>query len=99
MGNISRPELFDEETAAEYLGMSVAFLRSGRQRGLVGNRTPPPAHLQLGRTIRYDRRDLDKWLDARRVDPGARERVVRRRATADAASPGMPVLVDPKKAP
>jgi hypothetical protein len=91
MGNINRPELFDEETAARYIDMSVAFLRSGRQRGVVGNHTPPPAHLQLGRTIRYDRRDLDKWLDARRVDPAARRRVVRAVATRDAAPPGLPV--------
>ncbi len=46
--------------------MSVAFLRCGRSVGTVGNRTPSPPFLKLGRAVRYDRRDLDEWLAARK---------------------------------
>ncbi len=58
----SRPALLNEHAAAQYLGISVAFLRSARCRGL-GNRPPPP-YLKLGRAVRYRRADLDAWLDA-----------------------------------
>ena len=66
---VNKPELLDEGPSAEYIGMSIAFLRSGRCKGIVGNRTPPPPYLKLGRSIKYDRRDLDQWLAERRVDP------------------------------
>lgn len=69
---MSRPELLTEGAAADYIGMSVSFLRMARSRGVLGNRTPPPPHFELGRTIRYNRADLDAWLDGRRVDPAAR---------------------------
>ncbi len=72
----NKPELLDEDPAADYIGMSVAFLRSGRCKGVVGNRTPPPTHLKLGRAVKYSRADLDAWLAARRVDP------LKRKATA-----------------
>lgn len=68
-----KPELLDEKPAAEYIGMSVAFLRSGRCHGIVGNRTPAPPHMKLGRAVKYARADLDAWLAARRVDPVARK--------------------------
>jgi hypothetical protein len=72
----NKPELLDESPAADYIGMSVAFLRSGRCKGVVGNRTPPPPHMKLGRAVKYARTDLDAWLAARRVDP------LNRKATA-----------------
>jgi hypothetical protein len=62
-------DLLDERDAARVIGMSVAFLRCGRQRGIVGNRTPAPPHLKLGRAVRYLRLDLDAWLKSRRIDP------------------------------
>jgi hypothetical protein len=68
---MSRRDLLDEVAAADHIGMSVAFLRSARCRGVLGNRTPPPPYLQIGRAVRYDRADLDNWLTARRVDPAA----------------------------
>lgn len=61
-----KPELLDERESARYISMSPAFLRCGRSTGTVGNRTPSPPFLKLGRAIRYDRRDLDEWLAARR---------------------------------
>lgn len=68
---VNKPELLNEKQAADYIGMSVAFLRCGRSRGVTGNRTPTPAHLKTGRRVQYARSDLDAWLAARRVDPGA----------------------------
>jgi hypothetical protein len=69
---MGRRELLDEKAAAAHIGMSVAFLQAARLRGTLGNRTPPPPYLHLGRSVRYDRADLDDWLTARRVDPAAR---------------------------
>lgn len=71
---VNKPELLNEKQAAEYIGMSVAFLRCGRSRGVTGNRTPTPPHLKTGRRVQYTRADLDAWLAERRVDPGARTR-------------------------
>lgn len=69
---VAHRELLDEVAAAAHIGMSVAFLRAARCRGTLGNRSPGPPYHQLGRSVRYDRADLDAWLDARRVDPSAR---------------------------
>jgi len=74
---VNKPEILNETETADYIGMSVAFLRADRCRGVVGNRTPGPAFLRLGRTIRYRREDLDAWLAAHRVD-----RAPRAKATA-----------------
>jgi hypothetical protein len=73
------PEIFNEFEAASYIGMSAAYLRGDRCFGRGG-----PAFLRLGRTIRYDRRDLDAWLAARRVDRGSRGRRGSRAASATA---------------
>jgi hypothetical protein len=73
MGN--KPNQFLNETqAAEYIEMSVAFLRSGRSRGVLGNRTPAPPYYKKGSRIQYARRDLDTWLAERRINPAARAR-------------------------
>jgi hypothetical protein len=65
-------DILDEFAAADHIGMSVQFLRSGRCAGIVGNRTAPPRHLKLGTAVRYRRSDLDSWLAERVVDPAAR---------------------------
>lgn len=67
-------KLLDESEAARQIGMSVAFLRRGRQQGIVGSRTPAPPHLKIGRAVRYLRADIDAWLIARRIDPVARKK-------------------------
>ena len=75
------PDLLNESDAARLIGMSVSFLRAARFRGVLGNRTPAPPHLKLGRAVKYDRRDLEAWLAARRVDPAARRRSTNREGT------------------
>lgn len=76
-------QLVDERTAAQRLGVSVAFLRADRYRGHVGGRSPGPPWYQVGRAIRYDMADLEQWLATRRVD--------RTRATTSMAA-----LADPQ---
>lgn len=62
------PTLLNECQAAEYISMSVAYLRADRSRGHLRGVTPGPAFLRLGRTIRYQTVDLDAWLGERRID-------------------------------
>lgn len=61
---MSKPEWFDEEEAASFIGMSVAFLQKSRASGTSG-----PAYHKLGYAVRYSRDDLDAWLAERRVNP------------------------------
>lgn len=55
--------LFNEETAAKYIGMSRSFLRQSRMTGDLRNRTPAPPFVKFGRTVRYRVDDLDKWMN------------------------------------
>jgi hypothetical protein len=57
--------------AAEFLGMSVAYLQMSRCEGHQGNRTPGPPFYRCGRVCRYALADLRTWLDARRCETGA----------------------------
>ena len=51
---------YDVKAAAEYIGMSAAFLNRHRITGTG------PTYLKLGGRIWYDRSDLDAWLNSRR---------------------------------
>lgn len=53
--------LLDIEGAAEHLTVSVRFMRT-----LVAERRIP--YLKVGKFIRFDRADLDDWLDRCRID-------------------------------
>jgi len=57
--------LLRDEEAAEIIGMSAAFLRKARCVGTLGNATPPPPYIKIGRSIRYRRADLDEWIAER----------------------------------
>ncbi len=56
------PKRLNEEQTAHYIGMSRPWLRLQRMRG------KGPAYIRIGRTIRYDIRDLDEWLNKHRVE-------------------------------
>jgi predicted DNA-binding transcriptional regulator AlpA len=58
-----------EEAAAEYIGMSVSYLRLSRMRGAIKCTDAPP-FVRIGKAIRYLPRDLDAWLESRRQYPG-----------------------------
>jgi hypothetical protein len=80
-------EILNEFAAADYIGMSVSFLRCGRSKGRVGNHTAAPPYLKLGFSVRYERTALDEWLAA-----------LRRRSTADDPVPTAATPA-PKKPP
>ncbi len=63
----SKVTLTEAETAA-YIGMSRSYLRQDRMNGHRLNRTPGPAFLKIGRSIRYLKTDLDTWLQQHRLD-------------------------------
>jgi len=58
---------FTEKEAAEYIGMSCAFLRQDRANGYRPNRTSGPNYVKIGRAVRYLKEDLDTWLEKFRV--------------------------------
>ncbi|HSW75727.1 MAG TPA: hypothetical protein VLG50_01675 [Candidatus Saccharimonadales bacterium] len=47
--------------------MSRSFLSQDRMNGYRVNRTPGPAFMKLGRSVRYHIRDLDEWLNKHRI--------------------------------
>lgn len=55
---------FTEIETSAYLGMSRSYLRQSRMEGNRNNRTPAPPFIRIGRSIRYLKEDLDRWLDA-----------------------------------
>jgi len=65
--SIETVRLLSPASAAKYLGVSVYFLRESR-RGLT--RTPAPRFIRFGRSVRYDIKDLDRWIEENRQDPG-----------------------------
>jgi len=52
-----------ENQAATYIAMSRSFLAQSRMDGNRDNRTPAPPFIKIGRSVRYLREDLDRWLD------------------------------------
>ena len=58
-----------EADAADYVGMSVSFLRQSRMDGIRENRTPGPPFVKIGRAVRYLKEDLDAWLEQYRQEP------------------------------
>jgi hypothetical protein len=52
-----------EADAAQYIGLSQAFLRAAR----AGRGTPGPAYVRAGRAVRYLIVDLDFWLASHRI--------------------------------
>ena len=57
-----RSNLLTLQEAADYLAISVGYLRR-----LVREKRIP--YVKVGKYVRFNIRDLDGWLDARRVDP------------------------------
>jgi predicted DNA-binding transcriptional regulator AlpA len=63
-----------DRDAARYIGMSVSFLKQSRMNGDRENHTPGPPYVKIGRSVRYLRDDLDRWLEQyRREVPQGRE--------------------------
>ncbi|WP_062058749.1 helix-turn-helix transcriptional regulator [Cellvibrio sp. OA-2007] len=64
MNNQIQPKALTEIEASQYICMSRSFLAQARMDGNRDNRTPAPPFIKIGRSVRYLREDLDRWLDA-----------------------------------
>ena len=53
-----------EQEAADYLGVSLCTLQRWRKKG----RDFPP-YFKLGRSLRYDEKDLNEWIEGIKVKP------------------------------
>lgn len=68
MNHEHQSRAFNEKEAAQYIGMSVSYLRKDRMDGAVGNRTLGPRWAKPGKRVIYLRDDLDAWLEQHLVD-------------------------------
>jgi hypothetical protein len=57
-----KPALFTEKQAAEYTGIAEQTLRTYRMTGEIGNGTPAPAFVKVGRSIFYEKAEFDRWI-------------------------------------
>lgn len=57
---MGEPRYLDTKQAADYLGLSVSTLEKLRVTGRG------PRYAKAGRRVIYDRRDLDRWMAARK---------------------------------
>lgn len=58
------PRALSEIEAANYISMSRSFLAQSRMEGHRKGRTLAPPFIKIGRSVRYLREDLDRWLDS-----------------------------------
>ena len=64
--------LLNEAETAKYLACSRQWLRKLRMRSVIREgRACGPAFIRAGRMIRYDKADLDHWIDERKHAPRA----------------------------
>lgn len=63
MNNKIEAKALTEIEASQYIGMSRSFLAQSRMDGNRDKRTPAPRFIKIGRSVRYLREDLDRWLD------------------------------------
>ncbi len=59
-----KSRVLSEIETSQYIGMSRSFLRQARMEGNRDNRTPAPPFIKIGRSVRYIKEDLDKWLES-----------------------------------
>ena len=71
MKPIFEQRLLTEAETATYLGVSRSYLRAARCYGDKPGRAESPPFVRLGRTIRYPRETLDRWIDEQIIhNPG-----------------------------
>jgi predicted DNA-binding transcriptional regulator AlpA len=57
--------VLDTSEAAVYLGMSEEWLKKVRKTGIVTHGGDLPKFIRIGRSVRYLKSDLDRFLDSR----------------------------------
>lgn len=60
-GNRAATELISVEALSEWLGVPVGTLYKWRERG------QGPRSAKLGKRLRYDRRDVDSWIESQKT--------------------------------
>ena len=70
------PKDLNEKDAARYIGRSVSFLRTCRYEERKGMRDKGPKYTRdSARCIRYPVKELDKWLQSKRLYSVCREEI------------------------
>ncbi|HSH28356.1 MAG TPA: helix-turn-helix domain-containing protein [Thiohalobacter sp.] len=65
-------DLITEPEAARAVGVSPSTLKSARLHRLPSNPLRDLPHVQIGRSIRYRRSDINAWIEAHLVRPRRR---------------------------
>jgi len=62
--------LLTEKQTAKFLSISRSTLRQQRHTGPIGGegRIPFIPFIKIGRNVRYDRADLEKWIKDNRIN-------------------------------
>ena len=61
-GNILA-ELLDVKQVSEIINIPVSTLNKGRMTGTLKGQTPLPRHVKIGKTVRYLRTEIYRWLN------------------------------------
>ncbi len=64
LDNSTSARALNEIEAAHYICMSRSYLAQSRMDGQRANRTPAPPFIKIGKSVRYLKDDLDRWLDS-----------------------------------
>jgi hypothetical protein len=65
----SRVRLVNERFASDFLSLSVPYLRKSRSKNAT---VDGPAWVKCGKAVRYDPRDLERYIELHRVGGDAR---------------------------
>lgn len=57
--------VLDTREAAAYLGMSEEWLKKARKTGVLSDGGELPVFIKVGRSVKYLRSDLDRFLSSR----------------------------------
>jgi len=60
----SDKRLYSEKETAHYLSVSRSYLRQDRMNGKFKHRSPGSAYCRFGTMIRYDKAELDRWIES-----------------------------------
>jgi predicted DNA-binding transcriptional regulator AlpA len=64
---MTEPRLLNTRAAAGYLGIASTTLEHARSRALPGF----PAFVRVGGQVRYDLRDLERYIESQKTTPAA----------------------------
>ena len=57
------PLLLTEKQTAQFLGVSLSYLRKARSEGAPGKRTPAPSFVRVDGRVYYRAADLAAWVN------------------------------------